>query len=248
MRKIFRLQKYQMTTHNLSFNISKDMSDFNIQLSFKLNIEPPENMYTFNIQPSLKLNVEPQENNSILQPIKQKNEKYQEQNNEQLIQILEAMKSIKKNNEQLIQILEAKKDILFEYVSEEDLDEVQKRFNEINVEDTIVSGIECSKCGETLPPHTVEKHLDVEFMKTFYQCKCVRKVEDEPIKMKINLEVQDEVKDENEKCQEQNDTPKDIVNIQDKVKDTQSCNCLILLHQSHHRKILFHHYKSIYHI
>ena len=94
MRKIFRLQKYQMTTHNLSFNISKDMSAFNIQLSFKLNIEPPENMYTFNIQPSLKLNVEPQENNLILQPIKQKNEKYQEQNNEQLIQILEAMKSI----------------------------------------------------------------------------------------------------------------------------------------------------------
>ena len=120
-----------MTTHNLSFNISKDMSAFNIQLSFKLNIEPPENMYTFNIQPSL--NVEPQENNSILQPIKQKNEKYQEQ-----------------NNEQLIQILEAKKDILLEYVSEEDLDEVQKRFDEINVEDTIVSGIKFSKCGETL--------------------------------------------------------------------------------------------------
>ena len=99
MRKILGLQKYKMTTHNLSFNISKDMSAFNIQLSFKMNIEPPENRYTFNIQPSLKLNVEPQENNSILQPIKQKNEKYQEQ-----------------NNEQLIQILEAKKDILFEYV------------------------------------------------------------------------------------------------------------------------------------
>ena len=83
MIEIFlRLLEYlKMTTHNLS-------SDFNIQLSFKLNIEPPENMYTFNIQPSLKLNVEPQENNSILQPIKQKNEKYQEQNNEQLIQIL----------------------------------------------------------------------------------------------------------------------------------------------------------------
>ena len=122
MRKILRLQKYQMTTHNLSFNISKDMSAFNIQLSFKLNIEPPENMYTFNIQPSLKLNVEPQENNSILQPI--------------------------------------------------------------------------------------------------------REVDDIPIKLKINLKVQDEMKEENKKCQEQNDTPKDIVNIQDKVKDTQSCNCL----------------------
>ena len=94
------------------------MSAFNIQLSFKLNIEPPENMYTFNIQPSLKLNVEPQ-----------------------------------------------------------DLDEVQKRFNEI-----------------------IEK--------------------DEPIKMKINLEVQDEVKDENKKCQEQNDTPTEIVNIQDEEEDT----------------------------
>ena len=151
------------------------MSAFNIQLSFKLNIEPPENMYTFNIQPSL--NVEPQENNSILQPIKEKNEKYQEQNNEQLIQILEAMESIKKNNEQLIEILMKQKDILFEYVAEKDLDEVQKRFNEI-----------------------IEK--------------------DEPIKMKINLEVQDEVKDENEKCQEQNDTPKEIVNIQDEKEDT----------------------------
>ena len=41
----------------ISFNISKDMSDFNIQLSFKLNIEPPENMSAFNIQPSLKLRV-----------------------------------------------------------------------------------------------------------------------------------------------------------------------------------------------
>ena len=201
MKNFFRFSEYlKMTTHNLSFNISKDMSAFNIQLSFKLNIEPPENMYTFNIQPSLKLNVEPQENNSILQPIKEKNEKYQEQ-----------------NNEQLIQILEAKKDILFEYVSEEDLDEVQKRFDEINVEDTIVSGIECSKCGETLPPHTVEQHLDVEFIKTFYQCKCVREMDDIPIKLKINLKVQDEMKEENEKCQEQNDTPTKIVNIQGEV-------------------------------
>ena len=105
------------------------MSAFNIQLSFKLNIEPPENMYTFNIQPSLKLNVEPEENNSILQPIKEKNEKYQEQNNEQLIQILEAMKSIKKNNEQLIEILMKQKDILFEYVAEKDHKVNSKKFN-----------------------------------------------------------------------------------------------------------------------
>ena len=73
--------------------------------------------------------------------------------------------------------MEEQKDILFEYVPEKDLDEVQKRFDEITVED-------------------------------------------EPIKMKINLEVQDEVKDENEKCQEQNDTPTEIVNIQNEVEDT----------------------------
>ena len=91
----------------------------------------------------------------------------------------------------LIEILEEQKDILFEYVPEKNLDEVQKRFDKINVEDTIVSGIECSKCGETLPPHTVEQHLDVEFMKTFYQCKCVREVDDIPIKLKINLKVQE---------------------------------------------------------
>ena len=46
MKNLFRLPEYlKMTTHNLSFNISKDMSAFNIQLSFKLNIQPPENMY-----------------------------------------------------------------------------------------------------------------------------------------------------------------------------------------------------------
>ena len=166
------------------------MSAFNIQLSFKLNIEPPENMYTFNIQPSLTLNVEPQENIFNLEPKEQEENlkvkeiaikkelepqpkeivNVQEQNNGLLIQILEAKKK-------LIEILEEQKDILFEYVPEKDLDEVQKRFNEITVED-------------------------------------------EPIKIKINLEVQDEVKDENEKCQEQNDTPTEIVNIQNEVEDT----------------------------
>ena len=128
----------KMTTHNLS-------SDFNIQLSFKLNIEPPENMSTFNIQPSFKLNVEPPENIFNLEPKEQEENlkvkeiaikkelepqpkeivNVQEQNNGLLIQILEAKKK-------LIEILEEQKDILFEYVPEKDLDEVQKRFDEID--------------------------------------------------------------------------------------------------------------------
>ena len=106
------------------------MSAFNIQLSFKLNIEPPENMYTFNIQPSLKLNVEPQENIFNLEPKEQEENlkvkeiaikkelqpqpkeivNVQEQNNGLLIQILEAKKK-------LMEILEEQKDILFEYCS-----------------------------------------------------------------------------------------------------------------------------------
>lgn len=28
-------------------------------------------------------------------------------------------------------------------------------------DDTIVSGIQCTRCGNTLPPHTVRRHLNV---------------------------------------------------------------------------------------
>lgn len=45
--------------------------------------------------------------------------------------------------------------------------------------DTIVEGIKCKKCGETLPPHTVKIHLDLS--DPIHECPHVVKMTDKEI-------------------------------------------------------------------
>jgi hypothetical protein len=47
----------------------------------------------------------------------------------------------------------------------------QKRADAFNKQfNVIVKGIVCNECKETLPPHTMNQHLDLVFMKTFHIC------------------------------------------------------------------------------
>lgn len=36
--------------------------------------------------------------------------------------------------------------------------------------DTIITGVKCNKCKVTLPPHTIQQHLDQTFMDKFHNC------------------------------------------------------------------------------
>ena len=85
---------------------------------------------------------------------------------------------------------------------EEAEEEDKTNFHEWS-ENTIVSGIQCRECGETLPDHTASQHLDKDFMNTFYQCKCKRENKgkssspelDDDARTRVMEEVNQEVND-----------------------------------------------------